>query len=332
MLDVLCNLDGVSGSERRVREVIKEALRDVATETFEDDYGNLIIRKGDDDAPRILFAAHMDEVGFMVTGIEPSGILRFKTIGLSGTALLAKHVVVGPDRVPGVVGHKPIHLVKEEDTHKVPEVRSLFIDIGADSRETAAKVIQVGDVGTFATVFRADGEHYYGKAFDNRVGCYLLIELLKKTRRSCHVAFTVQEEAGLRGARIAAYRIAPDIAVAVDTTACGEWLTDGKDQADYPELGKGPVLTTADRSVFCDRDLVALIRETADRNGIPVQDKRPMIGGTDAGAMHLTRGGVRTAVLATPARYIHSPLSIAWRSDIDAGIRLLEATLERLRS
>lgn len=329
MLRELCEYIGVSGGEHCIRDFIKQHINEHIDEIIDDPYGNLIVRKGKPSTPRLLLTAHMDEVGFIIVGIEKSGLLRFATIGISPQVLLAKRVVIGKKAVPGVVGHKPIHQTKREDTEKLPEVKDLFIDIGVSSAEEAQKLVEKGELGTFSTKFRENGDRIFGKAFDDRIGCYMLIQILKTTRVPLYCAFTVQEEAGLRGARIAAYRVNPHVAIAVDTTASGEWPEE-KDVPLYPEIGKGPVITIADRSLICDKKLVALLEKTAKEHSIPYQFKKPMIGGTDAGAIHTTRQGVRAVAMQTPARYIHSPLSIASKKDIEAGILLLTKSIERI--
>lgn len=329
MLKELCELQGVSGDEVAVRDYLRNKIAKYTAEIIEDPYGNLIVRKGKSQKPRIMLAAHMDEVGLMVTGIEKKGLLKFHAIGIMPNVLLAKRVVIGKEKVCGVIGHKPIHLVKDDELKKVPEMKDLFIDIGANSKEAAAKMIQIGDYATFDTEFHENGDLVCGKAFDNRIGCHVLLELIQKTDLPLYYAFTVQEEVGLRGAKIAAYRVKPDIALAIDTTSSGEWPTE-KDIAQYPVLGKGPALTVADRSVVCDQELVGILKAAAKHDKIPFQMKRPMIGGTDAGTMHLVGEGVRSAVIATPARYIHSPLAIASKKDIAAVVRLIECGIRRI--
>jgi len=329
MLRELSEYIGVSGGEQSIREFIKEQIKNDVDEMIEDAYGNLIVRKGNVTSPRILLTAHMDEVGFIIVGIEKSGLLRFATIGIAPQVLYAKRVVIGKKAVPGVIGHKPVHQTKNEETEKLSETKDLFIDIGVSSKEEAKKHVDIGELGTFFTEFREIGDIIFGKAFDDRIGCYMLMQVLKKTDVPLHCAFTVQEEAGLRGARIAAYRVNPHVAIAVDATASGEWPEE-KDVPLYPEIGKGPVITIADRSLICDKELVALLEKTAQKHAIPYQFKKPMIGGTDAGAIHLTRQGVRAVAMQTPARYIHSPLAIANKKDIKAGIKLLTHSLENI--
>jgi len=329
MLKELCELTGVSGDEGRVRHYIKQKIKKHVEDVVEDTYGNLIVRKGRQKKLKIMLAAHMDEVGLMITGIDKDGLLRFRAIGIMPNVLLAKRVLVGEDKVCGVIGHKPIHLTKNEEMKKIPETKGLFIDIGVKSKDAANKIVQIGDYATFDTQFRENGDYITGRAFDNRIGCHILMQLILESDLSLYYAFTVQEEVGLRGAQIAAYRVKPDIAFAIDTTSSGEWPED-KDVPQYPAIGKGPTITVADRRVICDPDIVKLLRMTAKEEGIPYQIKRPMVGGTDAGTMHLVHEGVRSAVIAVPARYIHSPLAIASKRDISAAVTLIERSIKRM--
>lgn len=329
MLQELSECIGVSGSESKVRNLIKGMIENDVDDIVEDAYGNLIARNGKQSAAKILLAAHMDEVGFMITGISKDGFLKFRTIGIVPHVLLAKKLIVGTDEIPGVIGLKPIHHVTHDERKKLPTIDKLFIDIGACSKDEAQKMVEVGTHGTFDTAFSQEGDFIYGKAFDNRIGCYILIQLIKTMQCPCMFAFTTQEEVGLRGARIAAYSTAPRVAIAIDTTASGEWPAE-EDVPRYPEIGKGPVLTIADRSIISDRKVVALMEQTARDSGIPYQYKKPGIGGTDAGAIHVSREGVRAAVIQTPARYIHSPLSIASMKDVDNNIALVRVSVERI--
>jgi len=329
MLKELSEIIGVSGEEGKIREFIKDNIKNEASEIIEDPYGNLIVKKGKDTEPKIMLAAHMDEVGFMVTSIEKSGLLKFKPIGVGPRILQAKRVLIGKNHISGVIGHKPIHLAKDDETKRLPEVKNLFIDIGASSKEESTKLVEIGECGTFDTQYSENGDIIYGKAFDNRIGCYILIQLIKNTDLPGYYTFTVQEEVGLRGARIAAYRVSPHVAFVVDTTGSGEWPQE-KDLPEYPAIGKGTAITITDFTIICDQRFVSLLKEIARENSIPYQLKRPMIGGTDGGPIHLTKEGVPTAVISTPARYIHSPLSIASKKDIEAGVNLLAKTIEKI--
>ncbi|MGD8978709.1 MAG: M42 family metallopeptidase [candidate division WOR-3 bacterium] len=328
MLKELCEMPGVSGDEDRVRQHIRRSIESKVDEIVEDPYGNLIARKGSTRGSRILLAAHMDEVGLMITGIEKSGLLRFYAIGIMPHVLLAKRVLIGEKRVCGVIGHKPVHLTKDEEMKKIPDAKGLFIDIGAASSEAAAKLVTVGDYATFDTDFRENGDLIGGKAFDNRIGCHILMRLIEFDL-PLYYAFTVQEEVGLRGAGIVAYRVKPDIAFAIDTTSSGEWPEE-RDVPQYPIIGKGPTITVADRRVICDPKILQTLRTTAEAERIPYQIKRPMVGGTDAGTMHLVREGVRCGVVAVPARYIHSPMAIASKKDIAAAVKLIDRSIRRM--
>lgn len=328
-LKELCELHGVSGDEVRIKDQIVRKVKRYAADLFEDPYGNLIIRKGDSTKPRVLLAAHMDEVGLMITGIEKSGLLKFRSIGMLPNVLMAKRVYIGDNKKLGVIGHKPIHLAKDDELKKMIKTKDLFIDIGVSSKEEALKVVQIGDYASFGTAYSENGDIVKGKALDNRIGCFILLQMIMESDLPVHYAFTVQEEVGLRGAGIVASRVKPDVAIAVDTTSSGEWPGDG-DSPQYPVLGKGAVITVADRSVICDDDLVRMIRKTAEKEKIPYQDKKPMIGGTDAGSMHLTGEGVRSAVISVPARYIHSPLSYASKKDISAVKDLLNCSINNV--
>lgn len=329
MLKELCEIYGVSGDEDRIRLFIKEQIYEYVDDLIEDAYGNLIAYRDKGKKPKILLAAHMDEVGMMITSIEKNGLLKFKTIGLRAQSIIAKRVIIGEKKIPGVIGHKPIHLSQSTERNRLPEIKELFIDIGTNSREEAEGLVQIGDLATFDTKFYKNGDHISGKAFDNRIGCYVLMKLLQDTDLSAYFAFTVQEELGLRGAKLVAYRINPDIAIAVDTTGTNE-LPEEKDIPKYPTLNNGPVLTTSDATIICDRKIIKLFENTAKKHNIKYQYKQPMIGGTDAGVIHLTREGIPSAVLSIPARYIHSPLSIASMKDIDNTIKLLTFTIEEV--
>ena len=329
MLKELSELNGVSGDESRVRSYLTSKIARHAAHFMEDAYGNLIVRIGKEKKPRVMLAAHMDEVGLMITGIEKNGLLRFYAIGIMPNVLMAKRVLIGKDNNLGVIGHKPIHLAKGDDLKKIPKTKSLFIDIGVSSKEAAGKIVQVGDYATFDTKYREHGDIIQGKAFDNRIGCAMLLQLIQDSDLPVYCVFTVQEEVGLRGARIAAHRLKPDVAIAIDTTSSGEWPEE-RDVPQYPVIGSGPTITIADRSVICDEKVVRVLRETAERESISYQVKRPMIGGTDAGTMHLVEAGVRAGVVSIAARYIHSPLAFASKKDISATIKLVSCSIENI--
>ncbi len=344
-LEQLSNAFGVSSVEGNVRKIIIEAIKPHADEWRVDTMGNLFVTRkrrvnSPDASLQVMVTAHMDEVGFMISEIKSNGRLKFKPVGgFDRRVLLGKAVVVGKDRVPGVIGLKPIHLLKKGDYDKVSDIDSMYIDIGADS-DSGGKV-NIGDFATFATTFgylggqarhRRDRGLVKGKAFDNRVGCAILIELLKGDYPVDIIGvFTVQEEIGLRGARVATYAANPDLAFILECTAADD-LPRMDEEADegFPCLGDGPAITVMDRSFIADRRLVDLLIDTAKAEELPYQFKRPGIGGTDAGAVHLTREGVSSAVVSVPARYIHAPAAIIDLADFWSTVKLMQATLQKL--
>ena len=333
ILKELSEAFGVSGREDEVRGVIIEAIKGHVDEYRVDSIGNLIaLKRGTGESKlKVMLAAHMDEVGLMITHIEKDGSLCFRPVGgIDDRILLSKVVLIGQDRILGVIGVKPIHLLKEKEREKVVKVEEMAVDIGASSREEAEKLVKPGDYAAFATKFVELGNTVKGKAFDDRAGCAVLIELLKKEYPfEFHAAFTVQEEVGLRGARVAAYAIEPDIAFVLEGTVCDD-LPKKRDVSPTTRLGGGPAIIIMDRSFIADRRLVDLLVETAEENGVPYQFKQPVIGGTDAGAIHLTKEGVPSAAVAVPCRYIHSPACLLSLSDLGSTVELMKETLSKL--
>lgn len=338
LLKELVEADGVSGNEKAVREVLIGAVAGRADEYRVDALGNLIAvkhgRAGQGGGPRrVLVSAHMDEVGLMVLKVDRDGYVRFDQVGgIDPRVVLAKVVRIGDSKVPGVIGVKPIHLLERSERERVLRFDQLAIDTGLPADE-AARTIKPGMYAAFATAFEPLCEQglrtVKGKAFDDRAGCAVLVELLAERHSfDLYAAFTVQEEVGLRGARVAAYAVEPDMAFALEGTVCDDSPKD-KDTSPTTRLGAGPAITLVDRSVVCDRRLIAMMVATAEAEGIPYQYKQPGIGGTDAGAIHLQRGGIPSAVLAVPSRYIHSPVSIMSLNDLENAVRLMRGTLER---
>ena len=344
LLKELSEAFGVSGHEHEVRERIIKAIEGQVDEYRVDALGNLIALKrgrGGGRSLKVMVAAHMDEMGLMITHVEKSGFLRFRPVGgIDDRILLAKKVVIGAQRVPGVIGIKPVHLLKTEERNRVEKADQLTIDIGASSQEEAERAVKIGDPAAFAIEFiEVKGEGLgppnglkvvKGKAFDDRVGCALLVELLKGDYPfELHAAFTVQEEVGLRGARVAAYAIEPDAAFVLEGTICDD-LPKKKDVSPTTRLGNGPAISITDRSFIAAKGLIKLLVDTAQAEGIPYQFKQPGVGGTDAGAIHLARAGVPSAVVSVPCRYIHSPASLLSLRDFDNALCLMRAALSRL--
>jgi endoglucanase len=333
LLEKLSNARGVSGNEQEVRQIIEDEVRDLADEIKLDAMGNLIVfKKAKNKKPKVMLAAHMDEVGLMITFIEKTGYLRFAKVGgIDDRVLPAKHVFIGKDKIPGVIGKKPIHLARRKDEHKkVAKADELYIDIGVSSQEEAKKFVKLGDYVTFAVQFERFGDVVKGKAFDDRVGCYVLIEALKETYNfPLYAVFTVQEEVGLRGARVSAFRIEPDFAFAIEATPAGDF-PEKKDISPAPVLRQGPTITIVDKTMIADRGLIEHLVNIAQQENISFQFKRPNIGGTDAGRIHLTKAGCKACAIAVPCRYAHSPVCFCSISDIENMVRLVKASLRKL--
>ncbi|MFW6115970.1 MAG: M42 family metallopeptidase [Chloroflexota bacterium] len=334
ILRELSDAFGVSGNEDDVRSIILDAVRDHVDEVEIDALGNVLaVKHGTAEDPmRVMLAAHMDEIGLMVVGHDDDGFLKVRAVGGIDPRLLPGILfVLGPDRIPAVIGVKPIHLLKSGEGDKVSKIEDLALDIGAKTKDEAQKLAPLGTYATFATRFRELGPIVVGKAFDDRAGCAVLVELLhgEPFTFDLHAAFTVQEEVGLRGARVAAFAVDPDCAFALEGTIADEIPKD-KDVSPTTRLGKGPAITVMDRSFIADRRLVRLLTNTADEHGIPYQIKQPGLGGTDAGAIHLTRAGVPSATVAVPSRYIHSPAALLNLDDFDNTVRLMRESLSRL--
>jgi tetrahedral aminopeptidase len=342
LLQKLSEAFGVSGHEDQVRAILLEEIRGRVDECRIDGMGNLVARKkaapgeGGAAAPgfRLLAAAHMDEVGLMITQVEDSGMLRFAKVGgIDDRVLPARPVRIGDRRVPGVITFKPVHLTEKGERDQVVQAKQLAIDIGASTKAEAEKLVSRGDYAVFDVPFlelASAGSAWrtaQGKAFDDRAGCVILAEVLKdRLPFDLSAAFTVQEEVGLRGAQAAAWAEDPSAAVVLECTGANEVPTK-KDLSPSTRLGAGPALTIMDRSFIADRRLVGHFAATAERLGIPIQYKQPNIGGTDAGIIHKTRSGIPSITIAVPCRYIHAPAGIVNLNDLDAAVALVRGAL-----
>lgn len=338
LLEALSNARGVSGDEAAVRALIAGHIQNNVDELRVDALGNLIAHKRavrtrrNGKPAKIMLAAHMDEVGFIVTHIDGEGYVHFDTVGGIDDRILPGQVIaIGTAGVPGVIGLKPRHRTSEAERKRVVASHDLAVDIGATSRQDAARLISPGDYATFATQFARIGANCVsGKALDDRAGCALLVELLRDAYPfDLYAAFTTQEEIGLRGARVAGYGIAPDCALVLEATICDD-SPKAREQSSVTRLGGGPALTIADRGLLADKGLVQRLADTATRHKIPFQFKQPLIGGTDAGQLHRVREGVPSAVVSLPARYIHSPIAIVSLDDYANALKLVRAALPSL--
>ena len=337
LLKNLSEAIGVSGAERDVREIVREHVEPLADEIQTDAMGNLLVtRKGPGRRRlRVMLAAHMDEVGFIVVSVGSEGQLKFDRVGgLDARQLLGKPVWVGKDRLPGVIGGKPIHLATRDELKQTVKVESMAIDIGVSKKETAEGKVKIGTVATFATPFHRIRGTVRGKALDDRLGVTILAELLEHPPAGIELqaAFTVQEEVGLRGARIAAHALQPDVAIALDCTPARDLPTwDGEENTQYnAKLGLGPAIYAADSRTLAHPGLLRHLIETAEASEIPYQIRQPGGGGTDAGAIHLSREGIPSISVSVPTRYIHTAESLATVSDWRNTVRLVDAAVSSL--
>lgn len=327
-LEEICQLNGGSGDETRVRDFIAANIH--ADEMITDNLGNLLVFKKGRKTPKnkIMFAAHMDEVSFIITHIDEDGFLSFDAVGgVNPSVVLGKSLRLESGAL-GVVGVKALHQQSAEERKKVPEFSEMYLDIGASSHKEAEKYVSLGDRAYFDTDFFEFGRGFVkGKAIDDRAGCLIMMEMINsEPEYDAWYAFTTQEEIGTRGAKAAAFTIAPDIAIVVETTtACDIAGETGAKRV--CELGGGAVVSYMDRSTIYDRELYALANETAQKNGIPVQTKTLIAGGNDSGAIHVSRGGVRICAISVPCRYLHSPSCVIRKSDFSAVRNLAEKML-----
>ncbi len=333
LIKELTDLNGVSGNENEVREYIKSKINGLCDSIEIDTIGNIIAyKKGSSGKLKVMLSAHMDEVGFMVSGYMEKGFLKFKSVGgIDSRILPGKRVVVGKKRLEGVIGAKPLHQQSSEERDRIAKIKDLYIDIGADTKEEAEKLAPLGEFIAFDSDYVELGKDCIkAKALDDRVGCAVLMEVLKYNFEfDLYACFTVQEEVGLRGAQVAAFKIMPDVALVLEGTTCVD-VPEVKPFDFSTELGNGAALTLVDRTCYSDRKLVQFLYDTAVKNGIKVQYKQTTTGGNDAGQIQRTGSGVKTASISVPCRYIHSPVSVMSRSDFECVERLTLAALNEI--
>jgi len=339
LLKDLSMLNGIPSQEKQVRDYMEKTMKNDAEEITFDNLGSIIAKKtGDKNGPRIMVAGHMDEVGFMVTKITDEGYIKFIPAGgWWSQVMLAQQLEITTSegkRIRGVIGAKAPHILTPEERKKPVEIDDMYIDIGVKDKEAAEKTgIRLGDMVTpyIESVTMADPKYYLGKAWDNRVGCAAAIDALKNLKGKNHPNIyygvgTVQEEVGLRGATTSAYKIEPDIGIAVDTTICHDFPKGSKET----ELGKGVGIMISDSSMVGHKGLRDFVLNIADENEIPYQLTTLKRGGTDGGKIHLARTGAPSIALALPVRYLHSHTSIMHEDDYNALIKLLDKLLEKL--
>lgn len=337
LLKRLSDAHGLSGFEGNIKDIVRKELDGYVDEISEDKLGNLIaVKKGSETS--VMIASHMDEIGLMVQYIDEKGFIKF--VGIGGwynptlhTQRVVLHGRKGP--VPGVIGSKPPHVMTPEDRKKEIKIEDLFIDVGASSAE---EVDSLGiEIGTPVTIeqelIRLANDKVTGKALDNRVGVLVLIETMRKMKTSMTVyaVFTVQEEVGLKGAKVSAFALNPDFAIATDVTIPGDHPGVSKKEAS-PEMGKGPVLVLASasgRGLLADSRLSSWLRNAGDKMKIPYQLEVGDGGNTDASIINMVRDGIPSIPLSVPSRYIHSPVEVVDLKDVQATIDLLIEALKK---
>jgi len=332
LLKSLSELNGTSGNEGLVRDFLRQHLEPFIETMNVDKMGNLIATKnGHLSGPRVMISAHMDEVALMIMEITSDGFLKFEPVGgIDPRILIAKPVQMNGSLV-GVIGAKAIHLQKRSERQKALSFEQLYIDIGAKSKEDAASKVKLGDYAYFMTKCEPFGEGFHkGKAFDDRVGCAILVDLLKKNYDFPLIAaFTVQEEVGFRGAKVAAYHVAPDFAIVIEGTVAAD-VADREEEGWVTELGKGPACSLMDRTTLFNPKLIQWVTDIARQKGIPLQFRRGSSGGNDAGSIHVSKAGIPTIVLSVPCRYIHSFASVISETDYTACLNLVDELLKDL--
>jgi len=341
LLEKFTNAHGVSGFEDNVRKLLELELEPYVDTIRRDTMGNLIANKKG-EGPSIMLAAHMDEIGLMVKYIDDNGFLRFIQLGgWFDQTLVSQRVIIHGKKgsIIGVIGCKPPHLMKDEDRKKSVKLEDMFIDIGAKDREDAENLgIEIGVTASIDREFKslANGR-VTSKSFDDRAGLVVLIEVMRrlskhKIEANVYAVGTVQEEVGLKGARTCAFGVCPNIALAVDTTAPGDYP--GVSKTDSPlEIGKGPVITVADasgRGLITHPQIIKWLKETASENKIPYQLGVGSGGTTDATAIHLTKDGIPTGTISIATRYVHSPVELLDTADLEACISLVVKAIENV--
>ncbi len=318
LIEEITGIFGPSGSEEKVRTVINKKISNYVDGIETDKLGNLIaFKKGNGEGKKIMLAAHMDQIGLLITHIDENGFLRFTKIGGVNPKRLIGQRFILANGMTGTVG------VEKVDEEKEIKFDKLYLDIGASSREEAEKHVSIGDSAIYKPQFDVSGNRVISSYLDNRLGCAVLIMVLEKLKKSPHdiyFVFTVQEEVGLRGAKTAAYQINPDLALAVDVTITGD--TPEAHTMDVA-LGNGTAIKIKDQASITHPMIKELLILTAKKHGIKHQLEVLEHGGTDAGSIHLTRGGIPSGTISLPIRYVHTPSEMADLNDIKASIELI---------
>lgn len=329
-LKTLCELNGTSGREDKVREYIIEQIKDKAGYSV-DKLGNIIAFKKGNAVPKnkIMLDAHMDEVGLIVTSVQSDGTLTFAEVGgIDPSVVIGRQVTIND--LYGVIGAKAVHNLSSEEREKTPEMDSLYIDIGAADREEAEKYVSPGDCAYFVSEYTEPGNNtIMAKAIDDRFGCALMIDMIQsELPYDMYFTFTVQEEIGLRGAKAAAYTVNPDIAIVIESTTAAD-IDSVPEAKQVCHLGRGAVVSFMDRSTMYDKQLYDIAFAQSAEKNIPCQTKTTIAGGNNSGAIHRSRSGIKTIAVSAPCRYLHSPSCVVNKNDLKACYDMVNAIIEK---
>lgn len=326
LLKRLTEANGISGDEKEVRNIIIDEIKNHVDSLEVDKIGNIIVhKKGNSNEKTLMVTAHMDEVGLIIKDIDDDGLMKFMTVGgIDKRILVSKKVVVGEDKIPGVIGAKPIHLQNKKEWENALDINDLYIDIGATSREDALNYVNIGDYAAFQTKYSEFGGNLAkSKAFDNRVGCALLIDLIKTVEDvDFYGVFTVMEEIGLRGAAPAAFTVEPDLAIILEGTLCYE-MPNLESHYIPTQLNRGPAISLIDRTTIYNPNFRKKVVTIAEDKGISYQYRKTSMGGNDSGRIHTSKLGSITLTLSVPCRYIHGPVSVISKNDYKDTLTLL---------
>lgn len=331
MLEKLCSLNGTSGDESAVADFIISEIKDYCEYNI-DNLGSVIAFKKGKNTPdkKVMICSHMDEVGFIITDITDDGYIKFSAVGgIDSKVVLNRTVMI--NNVKGVIGLKAVHLLSDEEKNTAPSFKNLYIDIGAESKEDALKYVHPGDYAYFKNDFIKLGKNLIkSKALDDRIGCMLMIELIKSDLQyDTWFCFNVQEEVGLRGAACTSYSVQSDISIILEATTAADLCgVTGGDRVCV--LGDGPVVSFMDGRTIYDKNLYQLAMNTAKENEINIQTKTAIAGGNDAGAVQTSGKGSRVMAVSLPCRYIHSASSVVNCNDIEDTRKLLKVLLPKL--
>jgi len=336
LLKKICETPGAPGFEQRIRQLVIREVKSLVDELSVDNMGNVIAVKKGGGSKKAMIAAHMDEISFIVTHIEEEGFLRFHPLGgFDPKTLTSQRVIVhGKKDIVGVMGSKPIHLMKPDERNKTVPISEYYIDLGLP-REEVKKIVSIGDPVTRKGDLVEMGDCVNGKSLDNRVSVFILIETLRKLKdqkvpHDIYAVFTVQEEVGLRGAISSAHLIDPDFGFGLDVTIAFD-VPGAQPHEMVTRLGKGTAIKIMDGSVISDYRMVSYLQKLADDHGIPAQREILPAGGTDtAGVQRYGKKGAISGAISIPLRHIHQTIEMAHKEDIHQSIELLALALKSL--